>query len=110
MLSDGKKHREIFKVLQIEGFSGSRNCIYQYLKKYTQENDIAYGRSNKPIFENPDVSRKVVYDKLIRFTSRLLKEDTITDDLFSSGEEKTIAECPDLLHTEDLDKKKAPYR
>jgi len=118
MLGNGKKHREIFKAIQIEGFSGSRNCIYQYLKKYTKENGISYGRSTKPIFENPDVSRKVVYDKLIRFTSRLLKEGTITDDLLSLGEDKSIVECPskvgdlpnNLSNTEDSGKKKASYR
>jgi len=117
MLSEGKKHRKIFKALQMEGFSGSRNCIYQYLKKYTQENGISYGRFNKPICENPEVSRKVVYDKLIRYTSRLLKEDTIAEDSLSSTEDKIIAEglstlsaLPnDLLDTEDLGKKKSPF-
>jgi len=50
MYEAGKKHREIFEAVQGEGFSGSRNCIYQYLKKYTEEHSLSYGR--------------VVYDKL----------------------------------------------
>jgi hypothetical protein len=92
MFEDGKKHRKIFKAIQIEGFSGSRNCIYQYLQKYTEENGIPYGHSNKSVSGNLEFSRKVIYDKLIRFTSSRLEEDVSTEELFSSGENSAVAE------------------
>ncbi len=71
MFNEGKKHREIFKQVQREGFSGSRNCIYQYLKKNTDGQQIP--RSKKPT--SNECSRSAVYSHLIKTTSAVLAED-----------------------------------
>jgi len=76
MFHEGKKHREIFEEVKKKGFGGSRNCIYQYIKKYTDENNIPYGRSGKQTSVTNEISRSAVYNKLIRYTSSVMTEDS----------------------------------
>lgn len=49
MFKDGKNHRNIYPLIAQEGFRGSVNAVYQYLIKYTHENDIPYGRHSRVI-------------------------------------------------------------
>jgi len=49
MLAEGETHRTIYPVIVQEGFTGSPNAVYQYLLKYTYENNIPYGRNARVI-------------------------------------------------------------
>ncbi len=45
LLEAGAKHRAIHEQIAQEGFTGSRNAVYQYVTKYTQEHDAVYQRN-----------------------------------------------------------------
>ena len=44
LLEAGAKHRAIHEQIAQEGFTGSRNAVYQYVTKYAQEHDVVYQR------------------------------------------------------------------
>jgi transposase len=87
MMEEGKKHREIFQTLQNKGFNGSRNCIYQFIKKYSEQNGIPYGRTQKTSSQTVEFSRRSIYNKLIHSTSCIIKDDTLPEELSKSFEE-----------------------
>ena len=49
MFMGGYTHRSIHPIITEQGFTGSKNAIYQFIIKYCHENSISYGRNTRVI-------------------------------------------------------------
>lgn len=93
---EGYNHRSIHPIIKEQGFSGSKNAIYQFIIKYCHENNISYGHNSRVIpldNRNEDITliprppkisiericRKTVYEYILKAAS-LQSEDTQNTD------------------------------
>jgi hypothetical protein len=90
MFNEGKNHRNIYPVLVQEGYTGSKNAIYQFIIKYAHENNIPYGRNSRVIpLEERDpynitprperisierVSKKTIYQSILQIAAKRKEE------------------------------------
>ena len=96
MFLEGYNHRSIHPVIKDQGFSGSKNAIYQFIIKYCHENNISYGRNARviPLEErNEDITliprpqkisiericRKTVYEYILKAASLQSEDAQDTD-------------------------------
>jgi len=90
MWKDGGSHRTIFPVLQTEGYTGSKNAIYQYLLKLGKESPVDMSRERRQPAQDVDaadgfdpseaqgrpelsltrVSRNTIYRSILKEASR----------------------------------------
>jgi hypothetical protein len=104
MFMEGYTHRSIHPVIKGQGFSGSKNAIYQFIIKYCHENNISYGRNarvipledrNEALIPRPPkisierICRKTVYEYILKAAS-LQSENT--QDADKKKSEKILAE------------------
>ena len=75
MFNKGKTHRDIHPVIELEGFRGSANAVYQYLIKYAHENNIPYGRNSRVI--PPAERNKIVAPRPSKISIERVSRDTI---------------------------------